>query len=314
MWYGRCTMASGDSVSSNQKPAAPVTARTARPKVRVPRETHRVGSLEYIERKPWKYKTKHRYCKSIPPGYSIDVPASKIPQTPDAADCSPPAKECSPPAKECSPPAKDCCGPAKECCGPLVTLEVEEEDGCSCRARVSKVIVERGYAWDGASGPTFDTCGSTRAALVHDVLYQCMRLGYVTADSRKAADRLFHAMLKKGGMRPLRRWLWYVAVRWLGRKASEPTPRKGHRLVGFSVLIAGLAVLGWSACAAWGPEICVCLQSLLCSLAVCLASWGLDLEALGDWVAVGLWVLAGVALARLGYELWKGDSCTCSER
>lgn len=290
MWYGRCTMASGDSVSSNQKPAAQGAGLR---EVRVPRETHRVGSLEYIERKPWKYKTKHRYCKSIPPGYSIEVPASKIPQTPDAADGSP---------------------PAKECCGPLVTLEVKEEDGCSCRARVSKVIVERGYAWDGASGPTFDTCGSTRAALVHDVLYQCMRLGYVTADSRKAADRLFHAMLKKGGMRPLRRWLWYVAVRWLGRKASEPTPRKGHRLVGFSVLVAGAAVLVWLGCSAWGREICICVQSLLCSLAACLASWGLDLESLGGWVAVVLWLLAGLVLVRLGYELWKGDSCVSSDR
>ena len=313
MLYSHCTMASGSSVSSDQKPAAQGAGLR---EVRVPRETHRVGSLEYIERKPWKYKTKHRYCKSIPADYLIKVPSSKIPQTSDAADgsprakeCSPPAKECSPPAKECCGPAKECCGPAKECCGPLVTLEVEVEDGCGCRARVRRVIVERGYAWDGASGPTFDTCGSTRAALVHDVLYQCMRLGYVK-DSRKAADKLFRAMLKEGDMCPLRRWLWYVAVRWLGRKASEPTPRKGHRLVGFSVLIAGLAVLGWSGCAAWGREICVCVQILLCSL----AARGLDLEALGGWVAVGLCLLAGIVLVRLGYELWKGDSCTCSER
>lgn len=241
-----------------------------------------MGCLEYVERKPWKYKTERRYSRNICGNYAIDVPSIKFPQPSDAADCS----------------------------GSLVTLEVEVEDGCGCRARVRRVIVERGYAWDGASGPTFDTCGSTRAALVHDVLYQCMRLGYVTADSRKAADRLFRAMLKEGGMRPLRRWLWYVAVRRLGRKASEPTPRKGHRLAGFSVLIAGAALLVWLGCAAWGREICICVQTLLCNMAAWLASWGLDLEALGGCVAG----LAGIVLVWLGYELWKGDSCTCSER
>lgn len=190
---------------------------------------------------------------------------------------------------------------------------MEVEDGCGCRARVRRVIVERGYAWDGASGPTFDTCGSTRAALVHDVLYQCMRLGYVK-DSRKAADKLFRAMLKEGGMRPLRRWLWYVAVRRLGQKASEPTPRKGHRLAGFSVLIAGVAVLVWEQLCCEGvgdlhlhPRLTMRLRSVFRFV-------GVDLEALGGWVAVGLCLLAGIVLVRLGYELWKGDSCTCSER
>lgn len=75
MWYGRCTMASGDSVSSNQKPAAQGAGLR---EVRVPRETHRVGSLEYIERKPWKYKTKHRYCKSIPADYLITSSAESV--------------------------------------------------------------------------------------------------------------------------------------------------------------------------------------------------------------------------------------------
>ena len=49
----------------------------------------------------------------------------------------------------------------------------------------SKVIVRRGYAWDGASGPTIDTKDSMKATLIHDVLYQVMREGGLKLDARK---------------------------------------------------------------------------------------------------------------------------------
>lgn len=35
--------------------------------------------------------------------------------------------------------------------------------------------IEKGYRWDGASGPTFDTKATMRAGCIHDVLYQAMR-------------------------------------------------------------------------------------------------------------------------------------------
>ncbi len=39
-----------------------------------------------------------------------------------------------------------------------------------------KLRIRYGYAWDGPSGPTWDTLNSMRGSLVHDVLYQLMRL------------------------------------------------------------------------------------------------------------------------------------------
>jgi hypothetical protein len=42
------------------------------------------------------------------------------------------------------------------------------------------LVISPGYAWDGASGPTYDSKSSMRASLVHDALYQLMRLGLLS--------------------------------------------------------------------------------------------------------------------------------------
>ena len=39
------------------------------------------------------------------------------------------------------------------------------------------MILRKGYAWDGASGPAMDTPSIMRGALVHDGIYQLMREG-----------------------------------------------------------------------------------------------------------------------------------------
>lgn len=52
-----------------------------------------------------------------------------------------------------------------------------------------KIKLAHGYAWDGASGPTFNTPNLMRGLLIHDALYQLMREGYLYRDKhRKAAD------------------------------------------------------------------------------------------------------------------------------
>ena len=108
----------------------------------------------------------------------------------------------------------------------------------------SKVLIElttRGeltvydeYSWDGPSGPTKDTPDFMRGSLVHDVLYQLLREGRLfdlTDDEkldrkrhkalRKAADKLLREIVKKDGMRRLRRWLVYLGVRWFGRSSAK---------------------------------------------------------------------------------------------
>ena len=257
--------------------------------VYVPRETHQVGGLEYVERKPWKYRTEKRFDHSIGDDYTILVPSSKFPKPANAANSS----------------------------SPFITLEVEVgKKAQSDPGRVRRIFIEEGYAWDGASGPTFDTCGSFHAALVHDALYQCMRLGYVKRDwhSRKAADKLFLRMLKRGGMGPLRRQIWYRAVRLFGKKSTMPKPHKGRRYPGIGVLLAGVAGLIYWAYSKLQTQIACLLDDLMKRIQ---CAWGCDLDTLckevswlGDVLALG-----GIAvLIRLGFELWKGDSCSPRKR
>lgn len=70
-----------------------------------------------------------------------------------------------------------------------------------------------GYAWDGPSGPTVDSPSSMRGSLVHDALYQLMRMGLLDPGAWKAtADRLFKRMLIEDGMWEWRARWWYRGV------------------------------------------------------------------------------------------------------
>lgn len=102
----------------------------------------------------------------------------------------------------------------------------------SCK--LGRIWVKKGYAWDGASGPTIDCKYTAYPSLIHDVLYQAMGLGLMPNDSyfRKKTDVLFRQLLKRDGMGFARRWVWYYAVRSFGPKqGSKPkkpinSPRK----------------------------------------------------------------------------------------
>lgn len=80
------------------------------------------------------------------------------------------------------------------------------------------LFVKAGYAWDGASGPAINTKSFVRASLVHDALYQLIRLGVVATDDRVTADRLLRDILIKDGARweAVRAQWVYAAVRWFG--------------------------------------------------------------------------------------------------
>ncbi len=52
------------------------------------------------------------------------------------------------------------------------------------------LIIKKGYAWDGPSGPTIDTLNFMRGSLVHDALYQLMRMGKILYSYKDHADRL----------------------------------------------------------------------------------------------------------------------------
>ncbi len=82
--------------------------------------------------------------------------------------------------------------------------------------------IRPGYAWDGASGPTLDTRDSMRASLVHDALYQLMRLALLPMSCRSAADFIFRRICEEDGMWSPRAQLWYMAVRIFASPAADP--------------------------------------------------------------------------------------------
>ncbi len=80
------------------------------------------------------------------------------------------------------------------------------------------LLVKKGYAWDGPSGPTIDTPSFMQGALVHDALYQLGREGLLSEVWRKVADRELVRFCKMDGMGWFRRQYVYAAVRWFAGK------------------------------------------------------------------------------------------------
>ena len=88
------------------------------------------------------------------------------------------------------------------------------------------LTIHKGYAWDGPSGPTWDTPAFMRGALVHDVIYQLCRQGHLSKSYRRAADELLRAICIEDGMWRIRAWYVYHAVRLFAGDCADPSHRK----------------------------------------------------------------------------------------
>ena len=71
-----------------------------------------------------------------------------------------------------------------------------------------RLLIENGYAWDGPSGPTFNTESSMRGSLVHDALYQLIREGLLPASLKPTCDRELRLVCIEDGMWRWRARLW----------------------------------------------------------------------------------------------------------
>jgi Protein of unknown function (DUF1353). len=90
-----------------------------------------------------------------------------------------------------------------------------------------RLIIFKGYAWDGPSGPTIDTPSFMRGSLVHDALYQLMRESHLDHHiHREMADKILVTICLKDGMLPLRAKMVYQAVRLFADPASSPNNNK----------------------------------------------------------------------------------------
>lgn len=82
------------------------------------------------------------------------------------------------------------------------------------------LLIADGYAWDGPSGPAIDTKNFMRGSLVHDVLYQMIRLGLLPPECKDQADRLLQSMCIEDGMSKARAWWVYVSLSKFGTPAT----------------------------------------------------------------------------------------------
>ncbi len=94
------------------------------------------------------------------------------------------------------------------------------------------LTVHERYAWDGPSGPTFDTKSFMRGSLVHDALYQLMRLRELDYQAdRKRADQILRDMCKADGMFALRALWVYYGVHWFGKSSAAPEKDTGVEII-----------------------------------------------------------------------------------
>ena len=86
--------------------------------------------------------------------------------------------------------------------------------------------IKKGYAWDGPSGPTIDTLNFMRGSLVHDALYQLIRMEHLPFRYKEYADLLLQKICLEDGMSNFRANYVYQGVKIFGGAASKPGSEK----------------------------------------------------------------------------------------
>lgn len=99
------------------------------------------------------------------------------------------------------------------------------------------LYIERGYAWDGASGPTINTPSTMAASLVHDALYQLISLELLGFEWREDCDKELQRIMIEDGAYKFRADYFFLGVEVFGgkyaRKVKNTTvlcPGLGRRL------------------------------------------------------------------------------------
>lgn len=103
-----------------------------------------------------------------------------------------------------------------------------------------RLTIKKFYAWDGPSGPTLDKPNFMRGSLVHDALYQLMRMEELPMKKwRKEADKELRRICIEDGMWRGKAWTVYWGVRRFGKTAADPDNRKSPRTAPTVTLLTG---------------------------------------------------------------------------
>ena len=86
-----------------------------------------------------------------------------------------------------------------------------------------EILIRRGYAWDGPSGPAIDTRNFMRGSLIHDALYQLIRLDKLPREAKNIADKILLDTCVEDGMNKARAWWVYTAVKTFASRATMPS-------------------------------------------------------------------------------------------
>ncbi len=84
------------------------------------------------------------------------------------------------------------------------------------------LFIKKGYAWDGASGPTIDDETNYVPSLVHDVIYQMMRRNELPLSVKEYADDLLQTMMVERGASRLRAEIYHNGVTIGGASSCVP--------------------------------------------------------------------------------------------
>jgi len=79
-------------------------------------------------------------------------------------------------------------------------------------ARPFRLRIEKGYCWDGVSGPTIDTPRNIPGSLPHDALYELSRAGLLEPGFRKWADQVARAVWERDEFRTPGLYYWVLRV------------------------------------------------------------------------------------------------------
>ncbi|OGU82655.1 MAG: hypothetical protein A2W11_06180 [Ignavibacteria bacterium RBG_16_35_7] len=83
-------------------------------------------------------------------------------------------------------------------------------------------VIKKGYAWDGASGPTWDDETNLQGSCLHDAGYQLMRLGLLDETVyRILFDKLFEQICLQDGMNKIRASLYFNGVHLFGEQYAR---------------------------------------------------------------------------------------------